>query len=163
MNTQRIQLSENFYLDEFTRSQEAARLGRVVMVAPESPVFYALGYLCVEILQPTRDTLGPGHISSGFRPHWLNTLIGSSKRSQHPKGEAADFTVSGHSPYEVCAWIADSPLPFDQLIYEFGQWVHVSCAIGREPRRQVLTAYYDPRQDKTIYVPGLHTMEELAA
>lgn len=133
------------------------------MVEPDSTVFHALRYLAGEVLQPVRDALGAVHVSSGVRPNWLNRIIGGSRKSQHRKGEAADFTVSGYTPLEVAHWLADSALPFDQLIYEFGQWVHVSVAIGREPRRQVLTAYHDPRLGKTVYVPGLYPMEELAA
>jgi len=159
---ERIQLSKNFYLDEFTRSQTASRMGRPIVVLPGSPEFRNLERLCQTVLQPTRDALGAVNPSSGVRPEWLNTIIGGSKTSQHIYGQAADFTVTGHTPYEVCAWLKASGIVFDQLIHEFGRWVHISIAPdGREPRRQVLTAYHHPREDRTVYAPGLHHIKDL--
>jgi hypothetical protein len=34
--------------------------------------------------------------------------------------------------------VVASDLPFDQLIYEFGSWVHLSFTKDRAPRRQAL-------------------------
>lgn len=157
-----IRLSDNFWLGEFTRSQTAARLGREIEVAPDGPVFRALQRLCLEVLQSVREALGPVFITSGYRPEWLNTHIGGSSRSQHMAGQAADLVVSGHSPHEICEFIERTGLPFDQLIHEFGRWVHVSVAPeGREPRREVLTAY--KRDGRTAYAAGLHAIEDLQA
>ena len=169
------QLSSNFYLSEFTRSQTAARLGREIVVDKDSRVYQDLRRLCDTVLQPLREALGPVFISSGYRPKWLEWIISKATRSQHMHGQAADFTVSGFSPFEVVAWLMTSTLPFDQLIYEFGQWVHVSIApADRAPRRQVLTAYkfrrrfpwlrIPPRlRPETRYAIGLHKIEDLAA
>ena len=160
---ERIQLSKNFYLDEFTRSQTAERHGIDMDVPVGSPVFVSLERLCYTILQPVRDALGPVNISSGYRPLELNKLIGGSLTSQHRFGEAADFTVVGHTPLEVCNWIADNlPLVYHQLIHEFGRWVHASIVLGgRGPRRQQLTAYKRPGEKKTLYADGLHEIESL--
>ena len=34
--------------------------------------------------------------------------------------------------------VLDSDLPYDQLIYEHGSWLHLSFTKDREPRRQAL-------------------------
>ena len=158
---QRIQLSPNFYLDEFTRSQTATRVGRDIEITPDGPVHLNLKRLCREILQPIRDELGSVHITSGYRPDWLNTLIGGSDRSAHLKGLAADFVVSGASPYQVSRFIVQRGLPVDQVIHEFGHWTHagireVGCAI----RYQDLTAHRV--NGRTVYSQGIQHMEDLA-
>ena len=88
-------------------------------------------------------------ISSGYRPPELNRLIGGSTTSAHPYGRAADIVVNGLTPLEVSELIRELGLPYDQVIHEFGQWVHVG--ISREEdnvRSQELTAY---RDDKGVH------------
>jgi hypothetical protein len=162
INASRIQLSENFFLDEFTRSETAALLG--LDNSASDVVFVALQRLCVEALQPLRRALGPVHITSGYRSPTLNRLIGGAPASQHCFGLAADVVVTGYTPLEVARWIYVNVPGFDQLIHEFGEWVHVSIASGStQPRRQVLTAFKKPNTPfgaKTVYKPGLMSIEE---
>ncbi len=149
-----VRLTRNFLLDEFTRSEIAARRGREIVVAEDSPEFRSLLCLCETVLQPLREGLGPVHISSGLRPLWLNELVGGSRTSQHCRGEAADIVVTGHSPLEVCNWIEAQQLGFDQLIHEFGRWTHVSIRLLEGQRRgQALTAQH--RDGRTVYSNGL--------
>ena len=162
----RTQLSRSFYLDEFTRSGVAARLGRPIVVALDSAEFRNLERLCRDVLQPLRDGLGPVFVSSGIRPLWLNTAIGGARDSQHIPGEAADIVVSGCSAFEVVAWLIGSRIPYDQVIHEFGEWAHVSISPSeRPPRHQVLTAYKRPELGAlvTAYATGLHRISELEA
>jgi len=85
----------------------------------------------------------PLTISSGFRSTAVNAKVGGSTRSHHTLGLAADFTCRQFgSPFQVCRRIASSTIPFDQLIYEFGDrtdggWIHVSFAKGS--RRKIMT------------------------
>ncbi|HEX4797978.1 MAG TPA: D-Ala-D-Ala carboxypeptidase family metallohydrolase [Burkholderiales bacterium] len=85
----------------------------------------------------------PLEISSGFRSPALNTEIGGSRTSRHTLGLAADFTCRKFgSPFQVCRRLARSTIPFDQLIYEFGDrqdggWIHISFA--RRPRRRTMS------------------------
>jgi hypothetical protein len=158
-------LSANFSLDEFTRSEFAARRGIAINVLPGSVIHQNLIRLCSTILQPLRDALGPVHVLSGYRPVEVNELIGGAPTSQHTEGLAADIIVSGKSHMEVAEWIRAHIAFYDQLILEFGQWVHVSAAPkGRAPRSQSLTAVKVPARvigtPRTVYVPGLHDMEE---
>jgi hypothetical protein len=165
----RIQLSRNFFLDEFTRSEVAARLGRPVRVEPDSEIHENLTRLCAMVLQPLRDALGPVFITSGYRPAWLNKRIGGGKHSQHILGLAADIVVTGHSPHDVGIHLLREALPYDQLIYEFGEWVHVSVAPPFAlARAEVLTAVKRPARvpgvkPRTEYVRGLWHLEELEA
>lgn len=154
----KTQLSQNFYLHEFTRSQAAARHGIDISVPEGSQVFSNLKHLAEDGLQPARDALGAIFISSGYRPKELNRAIGGSATSAHVHGLAADISVVGHTPLEVAQWFEKSDLPFDQVIHEFGQWVHVGFApLGDEPRRELLTAVRKP--GKTHYVQGIHSVE----
>lgn len=157
-----MKLTRNFSLSEFTFSETAERLGIPVVIEPDSPEFLAVQRLALLVLQPVRDYFGPVVITSGYRPEALNIAIGGSPNSQHMKGEAADFVVPGYTPLEVCTWIRDADLPFDQLIHEFGRWVHVSIAVDREPRGECLTAFRDPNRRRTVYVPDLVPIPEFA-
>lgn len=154
----RVQLTQNFFLDEFCRSQTAARMGRAVEIEVGSDYHQRLKLLCELILQPLRDALGPVTVTSGFRPLWLNALVGGSPTSSHPEALAADIVVAGHAPHQVAAWIAENidEDVRDQLILEFDEWVHVSIAMPGEPARgEVLTARHST--GGTSYVNGLHS------
>jgi hypothetical protein len=162
MRLMRNQLSQNFFLDEFTRSETAARHGIAIVVEPDSGVYRNLVRLCGLLLQPLRDGLGAAvHVTSGYRPPAVNRLVGGSSTSSHVFGLAADVVVAGHTPHAVAEWLARSDLLFDQVIHEFGQWVHLSVADeGEEPAREVLTAYR--AAGRTAYARGVLRMEEVA-
>jgi hypothetical protein len=68
-------------------------------------------------------------------------------------GEAADCEPKQMSVWEMAQIVAASQIPFDQLIYEFGAWVHLSY--GSRNRRQVLTAQHQGEGKPTLYLPGL--------
>jgi len=125
---------------------------------PPIEVVDNLRRLCVDILQPYRDVIGvPITITSGYRPPKLNEMIGGSTTSAHMDGRAADFYVAGKSPFEVAEAIRDMDLPYDQLIHEFGRWVHVG--ISREEddiRQQDLTAMLGDKG--TMYVSGIRSV-----
>lgn len=132
-------LSEHFTLTEMTVSQEAARSG--LKNAPDALQIESLRRLCKNVLEPLRERVKrPVVVSSGFRSATINRRIGGSARSQHCRGEAADFTIPGMSVEDVVALIRAMNLPFDQLIDEFGAWVHVSHSRTGKQRGQVMTA-----------------------
>lgn len=92
-------------------------------------------YYC---LQPARELLGaPIIITSGYRNPLVNRLVGGVNSSQHTKGQAADFTVSGITPSQIISIIKTSKIEFDQLINEYDKWVHISYNKGKN-RREVL-------------------------
>lgn len=136
-----MKLSKNFSLDELTKSQTALRMG--IDNEPTPGDLYNLSQLCDNILQPVREHFGkPVTISSGYRSVALCEAIGSSAKSQHAKGEAADFEIMGIDNKEVAVWIRDN-LDFDQLILEFYKdgepssgWIH--CSYSDNNRGSVL-------------------------
>lgn len=136
-----MKLTTHFTLAELTISQEAARSG--LRNVPNALQTESLILLCRNVLEPLRVRVRkPIVVSSGFRSVTLNRRIGGSPRSQHCKGEAADFTIPGMTVSEVIVLIRKMKLPFDQLIDEFGAWVHVSHSRTGKQRGQVLKARY---------------------
>jgi hypothetical protein len=81
-------------------------------------------------------------ITSGYRSKAVNDSVGSSDKSQHRLGYAADFKVPGILPDTIVRALIASDLPYDQVIREFsdpvngGGWTHIS--ISPSPRRQAL-------------------------
>ena len=139
-----MKLSENFSLAEMTKSQTATRKG--IDNKPSTEHVENLIHLAETVLQPVREHFGkPVAISSGYRSPALCEAIGSSSKSQHAKGEAADFEIHGVDNKELATWISKNT-SFDQLILEFyvpgdpnSGWVHCS-AVKAGPRKQVLKA-----------------------
>jgi hypothetical protein len=130
-------LSTNFTLDEFTNSQTAERNG-IDNTPPDSmlPTLRqtAYGLELVRTLLNNKPIL----ISSGYRSPALNAAAGGAQGSQHLLGEACDFTCPTYgTPEQVVRAIVASKIPFDQVIHEFGRWVHIS--FGPRNRRQALT------------------------
>ena len=139
-----MKLSANFSLAELTKSQTATRKG--IDNTPSDTHIQNLIHLAESVLQPVREHFGkPVMISSGYRSPALCEAIGSSPKSQHAKGEAADFEIGGVDNKELATWISKNTT-FDQLILEFydegdpnSGWVHCS-AVTEGPRKQVLRA-----------------------
>jgi zinc D-Ala-D-Ala carboxypeptidase len=138
-----MKLSDNFYLNEFIKSNTATRLN--IDNTPTPAVIESLEFLANRILQPVRDHYGKVvNINSGYRCLELNRALHSSPGSQHRRGEAADFEIHGIDNYEVACWVRDN-LSYDQLILEFydgtpsSGWIHVSCTNDGSNRQQCLT------------------------
>lgn len=68
----------------------------------------------------------PIMVNSGFRSHAVNTAVGSTDKSDHRRGCAADIRVPGMTPDEVTRAIINSDLPYQQVIREFDRWTHVA-------------------------------------
>lgn len=93
-------------------------------------------------LERVKVVLGgkPVMINSAYRSKRVNDAVGSSDKSQHRLGCAADIRVPGMTPDEVVKAIKASNLEFDQLIREFNSWTHISIPNTTDgiPRKQVL-------------------------
>jgi hypothetical protein len=97
-----------------------------------------------EFLERVKEALDgkPVIITSGYRSKPVNDSVGSSDKSQHRTGCAADFKVPSMTPDQVVRTIIAAGLPYDQIIREFsdpvagGGWTHIS--ISDTPRRQAL-------------------------
>ena len=152
-----MNLSKSFTLNELTKSQEATRLG--INNIPNEEEIQNLKILCENILQPIRDFYGmPVSVSSGYRSAALCEAIGSSSKSQHTKGQAADFEIFGVANKDVAEFIVKN-LEYDQCILEFWNenepnsgWVH--CSFSKKyNRKQYLKA--EKVNGKIVYSPIL--------
>lgn len=141
------QLTQNFSLAEFERSDTARAQGL------DNSVPKALlpnVQRTAEFLQDLRDRLGKRVIiSSGYRGDALNRMVGGVSSSAHSQGLAADISVPGMSTEELFQAIISLDLEYDQVIQEFGQWVHVGLSVGT-PRKQRLRATKNSAK-KTVY------------
>jgi len=150
-----MNLSKSFTLNELTKSQEALRLG--IDNTPSEEHILNLKILCDNILQPIRDFYGmPVSVSSGYRSPELCEAIGSSRTSQHARGEAADFEIFGVANKDLSDWIV-SNLEYDQCILEFWNinepnsgWVHCSFST-KYNRKKYLKA--ENVNGKIVYSP----------
>ena len=148
-----MKLSNNFSLNEMTKSQTATRKG--ISNNPSEDHMNNLKELCINVLQRVRDHFGRVvSVSSGYRSPELCEAIGSSKTSQHAKGQAADFEIFDVSNQELVIWINEN-LDYDQMILEFWKgpdepnsgWVH--CSYKKEGnRKQLLRAYKEDGRTK---------------
>lgn len=147
------QISEHFWLSEFTRSSTARRLG--IDNTPSQAQVLQTELLVRNVLQPMRGHFGrPVRINSGIRVEELNRAVGGSSNSDHMWGRAADFEdfYDERWNYEYGLWLQNSPVEFKQLIWEFGgEWLHISYQQGHN-RGEVIEAYKDDR-GRTRYRP----------
>jgi len=150
-----MELSNSFTLNELIKSQEATRLS--INNVPNEEQIQNLKILCEKILQPLRDYYGlPVSISSGYRSVALCETIGSSAKSQHTKGQAADFEIFGVANKYISDFIVKN-FEYDQCILEFwnenepnSRWVHCSYSIEGN-RKQYLKA--QKVSGKIVYSP----------
>ena len=117
-----MNLTPNFTLEELTHTDH-----REYDNMPDADELANL-YRLADFLEQVKVVLGnkPIMINSAFRCAEVNKAVGSSDKSQHRRGCAADIRVPGMTPDEVVTAIIESGLPFDQVIREFDRWTHVS-------------------------------------
>lgn len=159
-----MKLSTNFWLYEFTRSQEATRRG--IDNNPNDTHLSNMKSLCENLLEKIRANYNKDpavrrsvFVSSGYRSPALNRAINGSSTSQHCNGEAADIEIFGISNYDMACWIRDN-CEYDQLILEFHDhkegpasgWVHVSFRKGANRRYPMTAKLVDY---KVRYYPGI--------
>lgn len=134
-------LTSHFSVEQFTLSQTATRLG--IDNLPPPPHITNLKMLAMQ-LEQVMQTLGqPLVLSSVYRCAELNTKVGGAKNSRHMLGLAADFICPNFgNPLHVAQVLASGRFnfTFDQIIHEYGRWVHLGISeIGIKPRMELLT------------------------
>lgn len=145
-NSHDVKLTNNFYLKEFVISQVAVRHG--YRNEPNEKQIENLRLLCVNVLQPLREIINvPIFINSGFRSFDVNAAVGGRFNSQHLEGKAADLVVPSMNLADVFNIVLER-ISFDQLIYEFGKWIHVSWN-GELNRKEVMIS--KKVYGKTVY------------
>ena len=130
-------ITENFTMEEFTRSETAEKLG--IKNVPGNRERLAIVNLCAKLLQPLRDIYGKHiRINSGYRCPELNKAVGGVATSQHQKGEAADLSIDGKAG-DLLELIEENHLPFDQaILYRKRNFLHVSLKLEGEQREQII-------------------------
>ena len=131
-----MQLSEHFTLAELTATDH-----RTLDNTPDADALANLTRLA-EFLEQVREVLGGRAVmvNSAFRSKAVNDAVGSSDRSQHRLGCAADIRVPGMAPDAVVRAVMASKLAYDQVIREFDSWTHLSIPSSPDlpPRKMAL-------------------------
>lgn len=130
----------NFKMSELIHSDTAIRYK--INNMPDINSLDCMLDLIVNCLQKVRDKIGkPMIITSGYRCPEVNKKVGGvvdahgNPISQHCKGQAADFTVSGLTPAQIVQIIKTSGIEYDQLINEYNKWVHISYVNGKNRKQ----------------------------
>jgi len=122
----------NFTYGELIKSDTALRYG--IKNEPNEEQWNCIELLAKNILQPVRNQFGPIKITSGFRSVDVCLLVGSSSKSNHTKGQAADFEPYGNNIklVTILTWIHDN-LEYRTLILEYppSGWIHVDYRINK--------------------------------
>lgn len=148
-------ISKHVSVKEISKSDTAIRLG--IDNTPKGQHLENIKELCENVFEPLREWAKvPIKISSGYRSEALNKAVKGSSTSQHCANNGAALDLDNDGSTVTNAMIFDyilSALPFDQLIWEFGDktnpdWVHVSYKKGGN-RKQVLKAV--KLNGKTVY------------
>jgi zinc D-Ala-D-Ala carboxypeptidase len=146
-----MNLSEHFSLDEATYSETAIRMN-----IDNQPDERQLANMksAAEQLEAVRNVTGALRVNSWLRLPDVNVAVGGSKVSSHMDGWAIDCSSSAHTPYALCQLVIKAGIKFDQMIHEYGRWMHISFA--PEMRQQALTIY----KPEGKYKPGIWTEAE---
>lgn len=149
-----MNLSDHFSLEEATYSETAIRLG-----INNQPNDQQLGNMraAAAQLEAVRAVSGPLRVNSWLRLPDVNVAVGGSKVSSHMDGWAIDCSSSAHTPYELCQLVKKAGIKFDQMIHEYGRWMHISFAPAM--RQQELTIF----KPEGKYKPGILTEAEYHA
>lgn len=130
-----MNLTPHFTLEELVATQH-----RGINNTPPADVVDRLRQTAL-LLEQVRMRLGvPVIVSSGYRCPELNRQVKGRPNSQHLTGQAADFIAPGFGPPStVMSALVDSGIEYDQIIVEFGRWVHISWApVGRRHEALVI-------------------------
>ena len=143
------QLSEHFTLEELTHTDHRTldntpTENEKCIIDGKEVTVNAVANLprLAAFLEQLKVVLGgkPIMVNSGFRSEAVNTAVGSSNKSDHRRGCAADIRVPGMTPDEVTRAIIASDLGYAQVIREFDRWTHVAIPTneGDAPKKSKL-------------------------
>ena len=132
-------ISKYISYQEATTSQTAVRKG--IKNDPGDNELLAMQLVGIRVFDVIREHFKtPLRVSSFYRSPELNSAIGGSSRtSQHVKGQAIDIQGTGKVTNKMIFDYIKENLDFDQLINEFNySWVHVSYVSKEKNRKQIL-------------------------
>lgn len=121
---------------------------------PPPPIRMNLVRAAADVFEPARALVGSLIVTSAYRCPALNAAIKGAKTSRHMDGLAFDVIPKALEPHDAFVRLAQSGIAFDQLIWEYGEWIHLGgTAHGQEPRRQIL-AYYTHGEKSVPWRPS---------
>jgi hypothetical protein len=126
-----MELTKNFQLEEFLRSETATELHYVEQFNPPDAIVDNLKHLANE-LQKVRDLYRKAmSVTSGYRCPRVNKAVGGVNNSAHAEGLAADINTGSKTGNMilfnlVADLVKKKKLPIDQLINEYN---YSCCAI----------------------------------
>jgi hypothetical protein len=140
-----MNLTPNFTLEELTHTDH-----REFDNLPDADELANL-YRLADFLEQVKVVLGgkPIIVNSAFRSAEVNRAVGSSDKSQHRRGCAADIRVPGMTPDQVVRAIIDAGLPYDQVIREFDRWTHVSIPNTEDNKPRAMALIIDKQGTRT--------------
>jgi zinc D-Ala-D-Ala carboxypeptidase len=158
-----MKISEFLTYEEAIASKTAKEKGIDNSPTPEH--LLNMKHVAENVFDPVRRFVnGPLYASSFYRSAKLNNAVaGSSKTSQHMKGEAIDIDCDHYgngTNHDIFKFII-SKLAFDQLIMEYPDalgrpsWVHVSLRRDGNNRREVLVKLKDKYIPYSTYRIGM--------
>jgi zinc D-Ala-D-Ala carboxypeptidase len=130
-----MNLSEHFTLEELTHTDHRTLDNTPTehekcIIDGKEVIVNAVANLprLAAFLEEVKKVLGgkPIMINSGFRSEAVNNAVGSSNKSDHRRGCAADIRVPGMTPDEVVRALIGSGLAYQQIIREFDRWTHIA-------------------------------------
>ena len=132
-----MMLSKWFTKAECVVSETAVRYG--IKNVPTEDDIARIKLLLINVMDRVRDIVkSPITPTSVFRNYAINKLVGGEDTSQHLWGEACDFLPLGWTVKNTIKAILNNNIEFDQLIDEYGAWVHVSYTKRKPNRNQIL-------------------------
>lgn len=138
-------ISKHITYGEVIRSQTAARLG--IKNEPSPKQLINITFLCKYVLDRIRDFYGKPYLASSiYRGTELNKAVGGSDTSQHccpADTAAADGNIAGIDDKQVFDDIVAGKINvnYDQLIWEYDEWVHISTHADQSKNRHQVWIY----------------------
>lgn len=166
MKRQNFKISPHLTYYEVIKSVTAIKKG--IDNEPDHEALENIKLLATHVFEPLREIVStergvstPLRITSCFRSIELNKAIGGSSKSDHCYGKAMDIDIDGIYQKDDLMnadlfYIIEEQLPFDQLIWEFGDddnpsWVHVGYRSPTKNRASILRA--KSVRGRTTYEP----------
>lgn len=148
-----LSFAPHFSLEELTFSEYAIRNG--IDNTPSPDIITNLSRLSWWLEELRQDIGKPIIVSSAYRCPAVNKGIGGSKTSAHMQGLAADIKCASMTPLDLAKQTAQMMFTtgYDQVIHEFGRWVHVGLSDVVVQRFELLTAKL--QHGMTVYEIGL--------
>lgn len=146
-----MKLSPHFTFEEATYSETAIR-NNIPNNQITTEIMRAM-QISAANLEILREQIGPIQITSWYRCPDLNKKVGGAKNSAHMTGWAIDCRSPKIDVYELCIFASEVLENYDQIIHEFGSWMHIS--FDPKNRKETLTIF-----SKGLYKKGILTKEE---